>query len=70
VIPGHSGSGQSHFAFAIAAGKVEAWRQHLERLQVPIESVVTWPRGAKSICFRDPDRHVVELLTPGSWAID
>lgn len=69
IIPGHSGAGPSHFAFSIAAEDVDTWRQELERQRVPIESVVTWPGGAKSLYFRDPDRHVVELLTPGFWAI-
>ena len=67
VIPGHSGSGTSHFAFAIAAADVEAWTQHLRDCGVAIESVVTWPGGAVSLYFRDPDHHLAELITPGFW---
>jgi len=37
-------------------------------MNVPVESVVTWPRGAQSIYFRDPDENLVELITPGFWA--
>jgi catechol 2,3-dioxygenase-like lactoylglutathione lyase family enzyme len=36
---------------------------------VNIESRVKWPRGGESIYFRDPDDHLVELVTPGTWAI-
>ena len=69
VIPGHSGSGPAHFAFSVAAEELTAWQAELERQGVPVESLVTWPGGAKSLYFRDPDQHVVELLTPGFWSI-
>jgi catechol 2,3-dioxygenase-like lactoylglutathione lyase family enzyme len=67
VIPGHDGSGRSHFAFAIAAADVDAWKQHLSETGVPLESTVTWPGGTISLYFRDPDQHLVELITPGFW---
>jgi catechol 2,3-dioxygenase-like lactoylglutathione lyase family enzyme len=67
VIPGHSGSGNSHFAFAIAVNDVEAWKQHLRDCGAPLESTVTWPGGAVSLYFRDPDNHLAELITPGFW---
>jgi hypothetical protein len=31
---------------------------------------VNWPRGAKSIDFRDPDGNLAELISPGFWSID
>jgi hypothetical protein len=30
---------------------------------------VAWPRGAKSVYFRDPDGNLAELISPGFWAI-
>lgn len=69
VIPGHAGRGPSHFAFSIAAEDVENWRQHLAASGVPIESEVTWPGGAQSLYFRDPDQHLGELMTPGFWRV-
>jgi hypothetical protein len=36
---------------------------------VSIESVVTWPRGGTSLYFRDPNDHLLELITPGVWSI-
>lgn len=69
VIPPHDGSGQLHVAFAIAAADWEPWRQRLAEAAVAIESVVHWERGGSSLYFRDPDQHLVELVTPGCWPI-
>lgn len=69
VIPPHDGTGQNHFAFAIAAGELPAWEKHLAAHSIEIESRVHWPRGGTSIYFRDPDGHLVELATPGMWPI-
>lgn len=67
VIPPHDGSGPQHFAFAIAAADLEAWRAHLATQGVAIESTVKWPAGGTSLYFRDPDGLLVELATPGLW---
>ena len=69
TIPPHDGGGHLHFAFAIPAGDLGAWEQRLADAGVSIESRVKWPRGGHSIYFRDPDDHLVELATPGIWAI-
>jgi catechol 2,3-dioxygenase-like lactoylglutathione lyase family enzyme len=67
VIPAHAGSGVNHFAFSIASDDLLNWQQRLNTEGVAIESVVTWPGGAQSIYFRDPDQNLVELITPGFW---
>ena len=36
---------------------------------IAIEGRTTWKRGGESIYFRDPDGHLLELATPGLWAI-
>ena len=69
VIPAHAGTPPAHFALSIREEDVEPWKRRLESEGVPVESVVTWPRGARSIYFRDPDGNVAELITPGFWAI-
>jgi catechol 2,3-dioxygenase-like lactoylglutathione lyase family enzyme len=70
VIPPHGGSrGGYHFAFSIASEDVEAWLDRLESAGVAVESLVTWPGGAKSIYFRDPDSNLAELITAGFWEI-
>jgi len=69
TIPPHHGSGQLHLAFAISSGELESWRERLESHGVAIEGEMSWPRGGTSLYFRDPDGHLVELATPGLWAI-
>lgn len=69
MIPPHDGSGHLHLAFSIAASELKAWEKHLEPKGIVIESRVRWPRGGQSLYFRDPEEHLVELLTPGCWPI-
>jgi catechol 2,3-dioxygenase-like lactoylglutathione lyase family enzyme len=69
TIPGHGGSGQLHVAFAIAASDWNAWENGLREAGILIESTVRWPRGGRSLYFRDPDNHLIELATPGVWSI-
>jgi len=69
VLPPHDGSGQQHFAFSVPEADLAAWEQKLAENGVAIESRMNWPRGGKSIYFRDPDGHLAELVTPGCWAI-
>ena len=69
VIPPHDAQGRIHFALAITAASLEAWRQSLQAYGVEIESVVHPPRGGTCLYFRDPDGHLVELATPGVWTI-
>lgn len=69
AIPGHDGSGRLHIGFSISASDLAKWEQRLRDCSVEIESRVTWPEGGTSLYFRDPDGHLVELLTPGVWPI-
>ena len=66
-IPPHDSHGVLHFAFSIAAADWDVWLARLAEQHIPIESQVTWSRGGRSIYFRDPDGHLVELVTPGCW---
>jgi catechol 2,3-dioxygenase-like lactoylglutathione lyase family enzyme len=69
VIPPHDGSGRLHVGFAIDRGELPEWEAHLTANAVAIESTVDWPRGGRSLYFRDPDGHLLELLTPGVWPV-
>jgi catechol 2,3-dioxygenase-like lactoylglutathione lyase family enzyme len=69
TIPPHDGNGPIHMAFAIAAAELPAWETRLGAQGVAIEGRTDWPRGGKSIYFRDPDGHLLELVTPKVWAI-
>jgi catechol 2,3-dioxygenase-like lactoylglutathione lyase family enzyme len=67
TIPPHDGMGRLHLAFAIGRDELDPWERRLQQDQIPVESRVSWPRGGKSIYFRDPDGHLLELATPGLW---
>ena len=67
VIPPHDGSGHLHMAFSIAAEDLDTWRKRLQQNGISIESEVHWEAGGCSLYFRDPDRHLIELATPGIW---
>jgi catechol 2,3-dioxygenase-like lactoylglutathione lyase family enzyme len=69
IIPPHDGEGTTHLAFSIPLESEAEWTQHLCAHGVPIESRVSWPRGGFSLYFRDPDGHLLELVSPGCWAI-
>ena len=65
----HDGDGELHIAFAIAADELPGWEAWLDRNNIAIEERRTWPAGGRSIYFRDPDRHLLELVTPGIWSV-
>ena len=67
AIPPHDGSGQLHMAFSIPATEWGNWERRLKDLQISIEREITWPEGGRSLYFRDPDGHLLELATPGVW---
>ena len=69
VIPPHDGEGTTHLAFTIPLETETEWTRHLCTHGVAIESRVAWPRGGFSLYFRDPDGHLLELVSPGCWAI-
>jgi catechol 2,3-dioxygenase-like lactoylglutathione lyase family enzyme len=69
VLPAHGASGSGHVAFGIKAEELAAWRERLQSKGVAIEQEVEWPRGGKSVYFRDPAGNSVELVTPGVWGL-
>lgn len=64
----HDGDGELHLAFAIAAAELPAWENRLRENEIAVEEKRTWERGGRSIYFRDPDRHLLEIATPGVWS--
>lgn len=67
LLPPHDGEGTSHLAFAIQESDVQHWEQWLREQDVEVESEIEWERGGRSLYFRDPDGHLLELVTPGTW---
>ena len=69
TIPPHGTTGPAHIGFGVPAECLPAWENLLGERGIPVESSVTWPTGGRSVYFRDPDGHLLELLTPGTWSI-
>ena len=65
----HDGDGELHVAFAIPASELVNWESWLAAKGIAIEEKRSWELGGWSIYFRDPDRHLLELATPGTWPI-
>lgn len=66
-IPPHDGDGPLHVALGVDPESLEAWAARLAERGIAVESRVAWDRGGRSLYFRDPDGHSVELVTPGTW---
>ena len=65
-VPPHGAEGAGHVAFAVTA--LDAAKAHLERAGVTIEREIEWPRGGRSLYFRDPAGNSVELVEGEIWA--
>ena len=65
----HDGDGELHLAFAIAAADLHGWEAWLAENGIPVEEKTVWKFGGQSLYFRDPDRHLIEVATPGVWSI-
>jgi catechol 2,3-dioxygenase-like lactoylglutathione lyase family enzyme len=65
----HDGEGELHLAFAIPASELTGWEAWLRKNEIRVEEKRTWELGGQSVYFRDPDRHLIELATPGVWSI-
>lgn len=67
IIPPHDGGGSHHIGFAVTPAAYDAWLSRLRGRGIAIESETKWERGGRSLYFRDPDGHLLELITPGIW---
>jgi catechol 2,3-dioxygenase-like lactoylglutathione lyase family enzyme len=65
----HDGDGELHLAFAIPSGELTTWESWLQTRGIEVEEKRKWELGAWSLYFRDPDRHLIELATPGTWPV-
>ncbi len=67
ALPQHNGRGPGHIAFGISQDAVGSWRARLAKHDVDVLREITWETGARSLYFRDPDGHMIELATAGIW---
>jgi catechol 2,3-dioxygenase-like lactoylglutathione lyase family enzyme len=69
ILSPHDGDGELHIAFAIPAVELAAWESWLAKKGIAVEEKRSWELGGWSLYFRDPDRHLLELATPGVWSV-
>jgi catechol 2,3-dioxygenase-like lactoylglutathione lyase family enzyme len=67
LLPPHGATGPGHVAFAVADDELDSWTAELEQRGVAIEARIDWPRGGRSVYFRDPAGNSLELATRGIW---
>ncbi len=67
--PTHDGSGPLHLAFSIPENEYAAWEARLQEMGIAIEAAKKWEQGGRSLYFRDPEGNLLELATPGVWAV-
>jgi catechol 2,3-dioxygenase-like lactoylglutathione lyase family enzyme len=65
----HDGDGELHLAFAIPSNELPSWESWLQERSIVVEEKRKWEAGGWSLYFRDPDRHLLELATPGTWSV-
>jgi catechol 2,3-dioxygenase-like lactoylglutathione lyase family enzyme len=68
-IPAHGATGPGHMAFRVPEAELPAWRDRLAEAGVPVEAEVVWPRGGRSLYFRDPAGNSIELATAALWGL-
>ncbi len=68
-VPVHGARGAGHVCFSASAEEIEAWSRHLVGLGVEIETDLVWPKGGRSIYFRDPAGNCLEFAEPRIWGL-
>jgi catechol 2,3-dioxygenase-like lactoylglutathione lyase family enzyme len=64
-VPEHGATGTGHVAFRV--DELDAFADDLRGKQIQIEREITWPRGGRSVYFRDPAGNSVEYVEGEIW---
>ena len=67
--PDTDAQGAIHIAFGISRSDLAVWEAWLGQLGIAIESRKRWQYGGEALYFRDPDGHLLEVVTPGVWEV-
>ena len=65
----HGARGPGHVAFAVRLAELDEWASQLRLRGTNIEYDVSWPKGGRSLYFRDPAGNCLELASPLVWGI-
>ena len=66
-VPPHGTVGQGHLCFAAAADEIGRWKTRLTDRGIAVEADFVWPKGGRSIYFRDPSGNSLEFAEPKIW---
>ena len=66
----HGARGPGHVAFAVPLAELDEWASHLRSKGTKIEHDVSWPKGGRSLYFRDPAQNCLEFASPLVWGIE
>ena len=69
-VPPHGARGPGHICFRASASDLERWVGRLRTKGVAVEADFEWPRGGRSIYFRDPAGNCLEFAEPRIWGLD
>jgi catechol 2,3-dioxygenase-like lactoylglutathione lyase family enzyme len=68
-VPAHGARGPQHVCFRVPHTELDEWMEHLHQQGVSIELDYHWPKGGRSLYFRDPAGNSLELASPIIWGI-
>src|SRR5262245_20716346 len=68
-VPPHGARGPGHICFRASAAELDRWVGTLQANGVPVEADFEWPRGGRSIYFRDPAGNCLEIAEPRIWGL-
>lgn len=66
-VPPHGAAGQGHLCFTASEDEIDLWKARLTDHGVQIEAEFEWPKGGRSIYFRDPSGNSLEFANPIIW---
>jgi catechol 2,3-dioxygenase-like lactoylglutathione lyase family enzyme len=66
-VPPHGARGPGHLCFSATGKEIESWKTFLETRGVALEADFEWPKGGRSIYFRDPSGNSIEFAEPRIW---
>lgn len=69
AVPAHGARGPGHLCFRSDAAGIECWKERLTSAGIAIESIVDWPKGGRSLYFRDPAGNSLEFAEARIWNI-
>jgi len=66
TLPPHYATGRQHIAFEVDFEDYVEWKVKLTHAKIEIIHEHEWS-SSRSIYFHDPDKNVLEIVTPGLW---